>query len=183
VFNFARTSSATPPNLRKSEAVRSRLLSVAPPETKDEIQRVLAKISNEVSQEATASRDFTPAQEAILLMQKQGTLNEAALLEFATTRRYEHMVAALSALCSVSVELIAPLMRSERNDGLLVPCKAAGLKWPTVSAILHSRFAHHTISDADLARAMGEFLKLSQAGAQRILRFWQVRVATTKEAS
>jgi uncharacterized protein (DUF2336 family) len=164
--------------LKATEAVRSRLLSHAPPETRDEIQRVLAKISNEVCREATASRDFTRAQQTILLMQKQGKLNETALLEFATARRYEEMLAALAALCSSSIELIVSLARNDRNDGLLVPCKAAGLKWPTVSAILRNRFAHHTVSDGDLAQAKEEFLKVSQTSAQRVLRFLQVRVAS-----
>jgi uncharacterized protein (DUF2336 family) len=168
--------------LKATEAVRARLLALAPPATRDEIQRVLAKISNEVSREATASRDFTQAQHGILLMKKEGRLDESALLEFANRRLYEQMVAALSMLSSASIDLIAPLMRSTRSNGLLVPCKAAGLKWPTVSAILCSRFAHHTMSDADLAQAKEDYLRLSQTSAQRLLRFWQVRTITTKEA-
>jgi hypothetical protein len=58
--------------LKATEAVRARLLALAPPETKNEIQRALAKISNEVSREATASRDFTQAQLGILQMKKEG---------------------------------------------------------------------------------------------------------------
>jgi uncharacterized protein (DUF2336 family) len=167
--------------LKATEAVRARLLSLAPPETRDEIQRVLAKISNEVTREATASRDFTQAQLGILAMKKEGRLDEAALLEFANRRLYEQMVAALSMLSSASIDLIASLMKGARSNGLLVPCKAAGLKWPTVSAILCNRFAHHTMSDADLALAKEDFLRLSQPSAQRILRFWQIRATTTKE--
>jgi Uncharacterised protein conserved in bacteria (DUF2336) len=167
--------------LKATEAVRARLLSHAPPETKGEIQRVLAKISNEVTREATASRDFAQAQQGILLMKKEGRLNESALLEFANRRLYEQMVAALSMLSSASIDLIASLMKGARSNGLLVPCKAAGLKWPTVSVILCNRFAHHTMSDADLALAKEDFLRLSQPSAQRILRFWQVRAKTTKE--
>jgi hypothetical protein len=72
-------------------------------------------------------------------------------------------------------------MKGPRSNGLLVPCKAAGLKWPTVSAILCNRFAHHTMSDADFALAKEDFLRLSQPSAQRILRFWQIRATTTKE--
>jgi Uncharacterised protein conserved in bacteria (DUF2336) len=83
-------------------------------------------------------------------------------------------------LSSASIDLIATLMKSARSSGLLVPCKAAGLKWPTVSAILCGRFAHHTKSDADLAQAKEDYLKLSQASAQRVLRFWEVRVKTAK---
>jgi hypothetical protein len=167
--------------LKATEAVRARLLSLAPPETRDEIQRVLAKISNEVTREATASRDFSQAQLGILSMKREGRLDEAALLEFANRRLYEQMVAALSMLSSASIDLIASLMKGARSNGLLVPCKAAGLKWPTVSAILCNRFAHHTMSDADLALAKEDFLRLSQPSAQRILRFWQIRSKTTKE--
>jgi hypothetical protein len=74
------------------------------------------------------------------------------------------------------------LMKGPRSNGLLIPCKSAGLSWPTVSAILCNRFAHHTTSEADLALAKREYLKLSQASAQRVLRFWQVRTTATKEA-
>jgi uncharacterized protein (DUF2336 family) len=168
--------------LQATEAVRARLLSLAPVETRDEIQRTLAKISNEVSREVTASRDFTQAQAGILQMKKEGRLNEAALLEFANRRLYEQMVAALSMLSSASLELIASLMKGPRSNGLLIPCKSAGLSWPTVNAILCNRFAHHTTSEADLALAKREYLKLSQASAQRVLRFWQVRTTATKEA-
>jgi Uncharacterised protein conserved in bacteria (DUF2336) len=169
--------------LKATEAVRARLLALAPPETRGEIQQTLAKISNEVSREATASRDFTRAEAGILQMKAQGRLNEAALLEFAERRLYEQMVVALAALCSARIDLIVPLMKGARNTGLLVPCKAAGLKWPTVSAILHARFAHHTVSDADLSQAKEEYLKLSQPSAQRVLRFWQVRSKATEETS
>jgi uncharacterized protein (DUF2336 family) len=168
--------------LKATETVRARLLLLAPPETKDEIQRALAKISNEVSREVTVSRDFTQAQQGILLMKKEGRLDESALLEFANRRLYEQMVAALSMLSTASIDLIASLMKAARSSGLLVPCKAAGLKWPTVSAILCGRFAHHTMSDADLAQAKADYLRLSQSSAQRILRFWEVRTKTAKAA-
>jgi uncharacterized protein (DUF2336 family) len=168
--------------LKATEAVRARLLALAPPETKDQIQRAIAKISNEVVREATASRDFTQAQQGILLMKKEGRLDEAALLEFASRRLYEQTVAALSMLSSAPIDLIASLMKSARSAGLLIPCKAAGLKWPTVSAILCSRFAHHTMSPADLAQAKEDYLRLTQSSAQRTLRFWQIHATATKEA-
>jgi uncharacterized protein (DUF2336 family) len=158
---------------KATEAVRTRLLALAPPETKDEIQRVLAKISNEVSREAVVSRDFTQAQQGILAMKKEGRLDEPALLEFANRRLYEQMVAALSMLSSASIELIASLMKS-RSHGLLVPCKAAGLNWPTVNAILCNRFGHLAMSNADLVQAKEDYFRLSQPSAQRVLRFWQV---------
>jgi hypothetical protein len=108
-----------------------------------------------------------------LAMKKEGRLDEAALLEFANRRLYEQMVAALSMLSFASIDLTASLMKS-RSPGLLVPCKAAGLNWPTVNAILCNRFAHQSMSNADLLQAKEDYSRLSQPSAQRVLRFWQV---------
>jgi uncharacterized protein (DUF2336 family) len=168
--------------LKATEAVRTWLLSRLPQEAKDAVQSVIAGISNEVSREATAPRDFTPAQQLVIAMQKSGQLSETPLLEFANTHKYEEMVAALSALCSASIEVVAALMRSDRNDGLLIACKAAGFKWPTVKAILKNRFAHHDVPEHELAQAKADYLVLSQAVALRTLRFWRVRAVSTKEA-
>ena len=32
-------------------------------------------------------------------------------------------------------------MQSLRDDGVLIPCRVAGLNWETVAAVLDSRFA------------------------------------------
>jgi len=146
--------------VKASETVRAKLLQHAPPQTKDEVQRVLANITNEVRREAAAPRDYSAAIKHIEQMHKQGALNEAVMLEFANAGQYEELTVGLATLCSTPVNLIAPLFVSDRNDGLLVPCKAAGLKWPTVSAMLANRFAHHTISDEALAQARADYLTL-----------------------
>jgi uncharacterized protein (DUF2336 family) len=158
-----------------TEAVRTWLLIHAPSEARDEIQRVLATISNEVSREATTPRDFSAARQLVASMQIRGELNEAALLSFVNGKKYEEMVAALAALCSASLQSIAAVMKSDRNDGTLIACKAAGLKWPTVNAVLKNRFAYHAPPDHELADAKADYLILSQKTALRTLRYWQVR--------
>ena len=167
--------------LKATEAVRSWLLEHAPPAAKSEVQNIIATISSELIQESATPRDFTQAQQLIRSIKERGELNEAMLLEFAKAGKYEEMVAALAELSSASILTIAAVMRSERSGGLLVSCKAIGLKWPTVSAILKSRFAYHCISDHHLARAKKDYLILSQTSAQRTLRFWQVRETTTTD--
>jgi uncharacterized protein (DUF2336 family) len=104
---------------RATEAVRARLLSCVGAERRAERRLVLAKASKEIGQQAT--RDYTDARETIGAMQRQGSLNEAALLQFATYNRYEHVLAALPVLCGVSYKLIDHLMRNDRVDALLVP--------------------------------------------------------------
>ncbi len=65
---------------RATETVRSRLLASASPENQEEIRRVLSTIASHVDREATVTHDYAGAQRSVLLMQRNGTLNEAALL-------------------------------------------------------------------------------------------------------
>jgi hypothetical protein len=66
-------------------------------------------------------------------------------------------------------------MQSLREDGLLVPCKAAQLGWETTAVVLESRFATGAMKPADLARAQAHFARMTSENARRTLRFWQVR--------
>ena len=169
-----------PPFLRKllqraTEAVRSRILALAPPETRDEIQRVIAESAKSVGETAVAQRDFTAAESLILALEKSGKLDEGALLAFVEQHRYEEMTVALARLCSASLKMVSGLMVGLRNDALLIPCKAADLKWATAEAILRNRHANHKIADQVIELARGDYNRLSVATARRTLRFMQVR--------
>jgi hypothetical protein len=158
-----------------TEAVRSRLLSRAPPHVFEEIRSAIAAVSASVDREMSKVRDFTAAKRFVALLKENGELNEATLFGFARQRQYEETVAALAALSKSTVEVIRPLMQSLRDDGVLVPCKAAGLSWETASAVLESRFAGGSLGPHELAKAAGQFAKLTPENARRLLRFWQVR--------
>jgi uncharacterized protein (DUF2336 family) len=169
--------------LKATEAVRARLLAHATPENQDEIRKVLASISCEVTQEAAAPRDYRKAQERVQSLHQKGQLNEAAIHQFASGGQYEETVVALALLSNASIEVIKPLMKASRPDGLLFPCKAADLKWPTIKAIVLNRIAHHSMSEHDLEQLKKSFISLSTATAQRTLRFWAVRSAGSSGAT
>jgi uncharacterized protein (DUF2336 family) len=171
--------------LRATEAVRARLLALAGPESRDQIQRVLAAISEEAGHEAgfQNEHDFAEARTRILEMRTKGELNEAAIFEFAKAGRLADIVAALSLLCEVPLTLVENLLQSEHREALLVPCKAAALDWPTVRMILSCRSVGRTMSDQDVDTARTEYFKLSQNNAKRVLRFWQVRQTATDDAA
>ncbi len=158
-----------------TEAVRTRLLSRAPPHLFDQIRSAIAAVGAGVDREMSRVRDFTGAMRAIAQLNEAGQLNEAALFGFASHKRYEETVAALAQLSESTIEVIRPLMQSLRDDGLLVPCKAAELSWETTSAVLESRYATGSMKPADLARAKSQFAKMPTEDARRLLRFWQVR--------
>src|SRR5207237_6253838 len=110
-------------------------------------------------------------------LKKQGELDEAKLLELAQGRRFAETAAALALLASTSLEIVKPLMQSPRNDGLLIACKAADLKWATVSAILEMKLPPGATHEAQRATLKADYAKLNKANAQGTLRLWQSRVA------
>ena len=166
---------------RATKAVLAKLMTVAHPATEREIRNILDTVSKEVAWEATAVRDFTRAEKLLLAMHKQGRLNEDTLLNFAKNHKYQEMVAALALLCSASTEMIDRFMRGPRNDGLLIPCRAAKLSWPTVNAILRNRFDYHSLSAHDQEKLKYDYSRLSLATAQRLLGYWQARMAAAED--
>jgi uncharacterized protein (DUF2336 family) len=158
-----------------TEAVRSRLLSRAPPHIFEEIRTAIATVAAGVDREMSRVHDFTAAKRFVESLDDRGELNEAALFGFAKQRKYEETVAALAQLTDSTIEVIRPLMQSLRDDGILIPCKAAGLGWKTVSAVLESRFSTGSMGPHELAKAQGQFAKITTENARRLLRFWQVR--------
>jgi hypothetical protein len=120
-------------------------------------------------------RDFTAAKRFVARLKAHGELNEETLLGFAKQRKYEETVTVLAELSQSTIEVVRPLMQSLRDDGVLIPCKAAGLSWRTVQAVLESRFATGSVGPHELARAKGQFARITAESARRLLRFWQVR--------
>jgi uncharacterized protein (DUF2336 family) len=172
-----------PPDLRQqllrsaTEAVRSRLLSRAPPHLFEEIRNAITTATAGATREMSRTRDFAAARRFIESLKKHGQLDESALLGFAKQKKYEETVAALAELSRSCIEVIRPLMQSLRDDGVLVPCRVAGLKWETVAAVLDSRFASGNMGRHELAKAKEQYGKLELENARRLMKFWQVRAA------
>ena len=166
--------------LRATDLVRSRLLASAPPENQEKIQRALASIADEVGRPAINPRDFVRADSVVLELNRRGKLTEGVLAEFVRERQYEEMTATLALFCGVKSNLIERLLKKIPHDGVILACKAAKLHWPTVRVILEARFTHHSPSDQELLHAKDAFIELSQAAAQRSIRFMQVQDAAKK---
>jgi uncharacterized protein (DUF2336 family) len=168
--------------LRATEAVRSRLLSRAPPEFQEEMQRALANAVKAIDQESNTPRDFQTAKAFVELLREKSELNEGVLFEFARSRKYEETAVALSLLSSASLEIIKPLMKSPRDEGLLIPCRVADCKWDTVVAILATKLPPGSAPKAGHEKLKIDFANLSKPNAQRLLRFWQVREVSARSA-
>jgi len=160
---------------RATEAVRARLMSIAPPELQEEIKRVLDAIADTVKGEAPRARDFSRAEAIVRRMKGLNELNDASIAAFAANKRLEEVAASLGALNnSAPTDLMMKVLEGPRADLVLIPCKAAGLNWPTVETILCNRGPRSRIDEATLKLAGRDYGKLSVETAERTLRFWQL---------
>jgi uncharacterized protein (DUF2336 family) len=158
-----------------TEAVRTKLLSRAPPHLFEEIRTAVATAAASADREMSKVHDLTAAKRFVAQLKEKGELNEAALSGFAKQKRYEETVVALAELAQSTIEVIRPLMQSLRDDGLLVACKAAGLKWETTAAVLECRYSSGALGAVELAKAKSHFAATTAENARRMLTFWQVR--------
>jgi uncharacterized protein (DUF2336 family) len=157
------------------DIVRRRLFETAEPGRQTAIKQVMKEIVGVVEPVAT-HRDFTPAQRTILALYRAGELNEAALLGFAKSYRYEESIAALSAMSGVKIATLDRLIMGERHDPILIVGKAVGLEWATVRALILLRLGPSRIpSPADIETARVNFTRLMPSTAERVVDFWQTR--------
>lgn len=157
-----------------SDRVRKALFESASEQDKAAVQQVVKGVSDRIAADTEPKkRDYTVAARAVNLMHRAGRLGQPEVLGYAKAAKFEESVCALSALCGVPIEVIERLMLGDRPDPILILCKAAGLDWETVRALILVRPGGATTGGLD--EAMDAFKRLTPATAQRVMRFWQVR--------
>ena len=158
-----------------TDAVRERLLSRAPSYLFEEIRSAIATAASGVQRELTRERDFTMAKALVAHLKNDGKLTMATLSSLASQKRYEETVAALAEMSKSTIEIVRPLMQSLRSDGILVPCKVAGLDWETVRAVLDCRFSTGITAETEAAHLRRQYVALTKESALRTLNLWKVR--------
>jgi|SRR5579862_850023 len=163
--------------LKATAVVRERLLATAPSDVKIEINRILAKVSKEVAA-TVGPRDYRAAQRIVLNLDRAGRLDETAVAAFCGDGKYEETVVALATLAKVPVNVVDRLMGGDQADPVLILCKAVGLGWPTVRAIVMLQGNGGPTSRRCADDAFANYDRLSESTAQRVVRFWKVRQAS-----
>lgn len=156
---------------RAKEAVRERLLAIAPPSIREEIRQILNAIAGEAP---VRKRSYGVAEELVKLMKGLNELDDAAVYNFAEAGKFDEVTVSLAVLNDMPLDLMGRLMEGPRNDLILIPCRSAKLNWPTVESILRNRPIQHPIDAPTLEVAQRDFRKLSMDTAQRTVRFWQL---------
>jgi len=160
--------------VRATERVRERLLSVTPPEARDEVQRVLTEIAGQFNK-AVTPRYYSEAKLLVRKYSQDTQLTMRKLLEFANAHRLGESVAALSVLSGLPIDLVDRLIYDPGHYGILVLCKAIGTDWATAQAVMTIPRAGVAPRSLVIEDVYDEYQALSDAAAQRLLRFWRVR--------
>jgi uncharacterized protein (DUF2336 family) len=157
------------------DIVRRRLLDVVKPERQAAIKVAISELSG-APEPVESRRNFVPAQHTILALHNAGELNEAALLGFAKSFKYEESIAALSAMSAVKIATLDRLISGDRHDPILIVGKTIGLEWATVRALILLRLGPNRIAaPADIENARVNFTRLMPSTAERVVNFWQTR--------
>jgi uncharacterized protein (DUF2336 family) len=151
--------------------VRMRFLQSVPPAMREKIQTTVATTAEQIEVPAPGPMDYAKARAKIAELSRTGRLNDSTVNRFAVGREYENVVAALSFLSAVPIEVIAPLIKSTELDGLIVACKAARLNWSTTTMIIHHRPNCAAVTKQELEAGRAVFDTLSLSVAQRTIRF------------
>jgi len=165
--------------VQATEAVRKRLLAVAPPEVKADVNRAVSRVSEELAAGSNAGirRDYASAIHRCLIDHRAGRLGEPEVTAFAETRQFEDAVAALSLLSGVPVDVIERAINSDRLEPTLILCRAAGLSFATVRAVFMLRPKNQMRLSEDISEAEADFKKLAVATAKKITQFWLTRAS------
>jgi uncharacterized protein (DUF2336 family) len=160
------------------DVVRRRLFDVVKPDRQNAIKQAMAEITG-VPERFESKRDFVPAQRTILALHEAGNLNEAALLGFAKSFRYEESVAALSAMSGVKIPVLDNLISGDRHDPILIIGKTIALEWATVRALILLRLGPNRVpAPADIETARVNYARLMPSTAERVVGFWKTRQAS-----
>lgn len=158
------------------DVICRRLFDVVKPERQAAIRQALSDILGSPGQIERITRDFAPAQRAVLALHRAGELNEAALLGFAKQHAYEESVAALAAMSGVSISTLDRLISGERHDPILIVGRTIGLEWATVRALILLRLGPQRVpAPADIEAARVNFARLMPSTAERVVGFWKTR--------
>jgi uncharacterized protein (DUF2336 family) len=149
--------------LKTTTEVRERLLAVASPEFRGEIEQAIAEGSDESNPTEDAEISRT-----VRALHRAGRLDEAQVLAFAENGRMKQALAAIALICDVSIDVVRRLLGGDQPDAALILCQAAGFSWPTARAIIEAGVPK---SGRKAQRVFDDFAPLAPSTAAHIVGF------------
>jgi uncharacterized protein (DUF2336 family) len=164
--------------VRATDTVRKRLIGAAPPQRRGAVERLIARVEEELAMAAASDEHYYEHTVARLKEEHGGQVPEKDVFGFAVGKKNGEVVAALAINLAVPPEIVEDLMDGERLEPFLMMCKAANLRWGTVRAILELSTRPGRATQDGLTQACDDFTRLSPMVSQQALRLWQTKKAS-----
>ena len=156
---------------KASQAVRVKL-EAANQHKAGEVQRAVAQAATEIQTQAAAgSHNYAAANALVGAMRAEGRLRESDIEAFARARKFEETTAALAILSELPADAVERAIVHDRVESILIICKAIGLSWSTVKAVLMLRSDKGGLSKYELENYLTLFTRLKQETARHVLKF------------
>jgi uncharacterized protein (DUF2336 family) len=127
------------------------------------------------NREAERCDRIASAQRHVVQLKAKNSLNDAAIHNFVAEGHLEDALAGISLLTGIGFDVLFLLLKKDRPSGFILVCKAVDLTWATISNIVKSAAPQREYSETQMREMYADFLKLSKANAERVLRFWSLR--------
>jgi hypothetical protein len=108
---------------------------------------------------------------------KSQPITEAVVKEYSEAKKVDEVVVSIAQLSSLSVYEVERLFVGRWSSPVAIILKAIGFHLSTIDAIYRSRLTENEVVGSDLVRTKAEFIAISRATAERIMRFLAVKTA------
>lgn len=156
-----------------SEVARVRFMAAASAELQEQIRQAIQIGASKAAPDAASEETYADAMRRLNEEYPDGNIDEVGLLRIVLSRRREDAAAALSVMAQLPVLEMDRIMRQDRCDTLMTVCKAVGLDWKTVRALIQLR-GRSPRPDV-LSKAFAEYKKMTQPTARQVVQFWRAQ--------
>jgi len=162
-----------------SATVQQRLLASTDPRTREQVRGVIESIALAISRNGDRSVAMRGSHAGSQLKAIDKGKLRAELAGYAAGGRSGEAATALAALSELSIDTIRQLLTRQDYELLLIVCKACGLGWEPVRAMLVLAAQSRDEFSFNSAGYLDEYTKLSRESAERVIRFLKVRKAAS----
>jgi uncharacterized protein (DUF2336 family) len=158
-----------------SSAVRQ-AIEAAHPQSAHDIQQAIGAATTTIQAKGSSeSHDYAAARALVEQLRASGQFGEHSIETMARAGKFEETVAALAAMCNLSIDAVEAAMVQDRTETIMIVGRAIGLSWLTMKAVLVLRAGKRGMSKQTLEEYMVSFGHLKRETAQLVIEFQRKR--------
>jgi uncharacterized protein (DUF2336 family) len=162
---------------RATENVKKHLVATCKPEVRKKVEALLSKVSGQVARQAVELPQRSASWTSATMIKRDIATLRMQLDKYIASGAVPEIFHTLAQLAAIPAETIKNVVRQGAEDGLLIICRASGMGWPSVRALLNSRAWPRSPEEAELKSLSDRYFRLSSVSAQRVLLFMKARKA------